>query len=169
MYLFDPCLVGGSHGVPEQLGQVDVLQFCGFVEERRHLLRTVSGDAAAHGGDQERQLRVALGAGGEAFHGVFQRGLSLHGGQGVGATRKALADTPFGAEVLVGVPGSAAAVHALDVAAEDEDLAFVEGGDSVGGHAMSVDNMSVFHNERCFVFGCKVSIFSPIMQKKFKV
>ena len=168
MYLFDPCLGGGSHGVPEQLGQVDVLQFGGLFEVRRHLLRTVSGDAAAHGGDQERQLRMVLGAGGEAFHGVFQRRCALHGGQGVGATRKALADTPFGAEVLVGVPGSAAAVHALDVAAEDKDFAFVEGGDSVGGHAMSVDNMSVFHNERCFVFGCKVSIFSPIMQKKIK-
>lgn len=56
----------------------------------------------------------------EMLDSVSQRSIAFHCRQRVCASRKALADTPFGAKILVGEPGGTTAVHTLHIAAKDE-------------------------------------------------
>ena len=115
-----------------------------------HLQRRVARDAAAHGGDQKDEVGVLACTLGEIPYGMGHRTFALHGGEGVGATRQALADAPFGAEVLVCIPGSAAAMHAVDVTAENKDFIAVEVRDGVRCHATAVDDRSITaHNVVC--------------------
>ena len=81
------------HRCHEILGQEDVLQAAGILEERTNLLGRETCHTATDAGDNEGQMRMCFGKGDELVH-VGRDGLdaALHGGNGVGAALQPLAD-----------------------------------------------------------------------------
>ena len=80
-------------------------------------------DAAADASDEERQFRVLLGECDELVH-IRTDGVhaALHRGDGIALTLQANALTHDGSKLAVGDVGRTAAVHSLQIAAEDEDF-----------------------------------------------
>ena len=148
----EPAAPAALQHLPEHLGKVHVLQRGGFTEERGYLAGRVARNAAPYGGDEEREFGMGLGTGDEVLHRFLQRGVTLHGGQGVRAAGESLAHTPLGAELLVCIPRRPAAVGSLNVAAKDKNLVCSEVGNPVRRNAATVDDLGVFHGVKCLVF-----------------
>ncbi len=117
--------------IPEHLGQVYILQRGGFFEQRGHLVRCIARYAATYGSDKEGQFWMLLGAGNKVLYGMFQRGLTLHGRQCVGAAGEPLTHSPFGAKMLVGKPCGTTAMGSMYIAAKDKNLVCAEVVDAV--------------------------------------
>ena len=114
----------------EGLGQDDVRLVVGLGEEGSDFVIAEAGDAAADAGDEERQVGTAGGKGDELVNVRLDGiGTSMHGGDGIALALKADALSPYGTEMLVGDAGSTAAVLAGEVAAKNENLVLLQGGD----------------------------------------
>lgn len=108
---------------PESGRQPDVLHPDGTGEKRGYLLRCETGDAAADLGDEESLFRMAAGK-------IYEpvdirrngRDTSLHGRYRVAPAVQADTLAPHGAKTLAGEASGTAAVHAGEVAPEDEYL-----------------------------------------------
>ena len=115
---------------------MDVFHLDGASEQGCDIPWTESRDATAYFGDQEGQLGMLFGEGDELVD-VRNDGLhtALHRRDGIALSLQSNALTHDGAKPLDGDPSSAAAMHALQVAAEDKDLILAEAGDVFGRDA----------------------------------
>ena len=125
-------------------------------EKRGNLRRRITSNAAAYGGNKECQFGVLAGTFCEFLHSVGHRRLAFHSRKSVCASRQAFADTPFGTEILVGIPRGTATVHTLDVAAKYEYFILAQLGNAVGCNPMTINELSIFHSDNSF---CKYSNF----------
>lgn len=115
---------------------MDVLHVDGSRKQRRNLGVGEACDAAADARDQEGQLRVLLGKSDELVDvGLDGVHTALHRRDGVALALQPNALTHDGAKLLDSYPRRSATVHALQVAAKDEDFVFAEAMDVVGRDA----------------------------------
>ena len=108
-------------------GEDDVRDVVGGCEEGGDLFVGESGDATADTGDEEGEFRVRLGELDELVD-IGADGLypTLHRGDAVALALQADALAHDGPKLAVGGIGSTTAMHAFQVAAEDEDLVRLE-------------------------------------------
>src|SRR5690606_31525974 len=118
-------LVAVGQHLPEALRQDDVLGRP--AEERRHLLRRVPCDPAADLGQKEAQLGMPGGEGDEARGLLLQHTQPRHRVDAVRLPLQPLGLPPDRAELPVRLPRGPAAVGAVRVGPEDEDLNRLQG------------------------------------------
>ena len=128
------------------LRQADVLHANSLCEERGDFFVPEAGDAAADASDIEEELEVSFGKGDEFVHERFDGFYpTLHGGNGIALALQAHSLPHHGAEPLNGDTGSTAAVHACEVAAENEHLVRLEFRDPVRREGRAYDSAIISH------------------------
>ena len=94
--------------------------------------------AAADAGDQEALVGMLSGIVNEALHGSSQALIGARGGDGVAASLRTLGLTDDCAKVLYCGRRGTAVVRAVNIAAEDKDLALGQLDNRVGGDAVGI-------------------------------
>ena len=124
------------------------------LEQRGDFFIREACDAAADASDEERQFRVLLGECDELVH-IRTDGVhaALHRGDGIALTLQANALTHDGSKLAVGDVGRTAAVHSLQIAAEDENLVRLQRCDTLGRSTLARQELwcySLIHKQSQF-------------------